>query len=167
MTPEEKAVIDAAQAVREQTVTDPYSPPVLGDLLRAVDTLTLARRVTVQESPVLETQHPAEWTPTVWGYVQRGDRVRLNGQEADIIAGGVGDWHTEVSSWKDKVTGKMRDNVTGAWDRREANVRLRLANGAEAGPYTFADNLEIEILMSRERKAVHLLATEMNGTVLR
>jgi hypothetical protein len=116
----------------------------------------------MREEP-LSTPDVPEWVETTWLYVQNYDRVRLNGQEADVTKYTKNNFHAKVDTWTDRVTGRERDNVTGKWDHVEVIVELAHIPGK---PLPFPPNMAVEVLMDRERKAVHLLATEMGGEVL-
>lgn len=105
---------------------------------------------------------PPRWVPTEWQYVASGDRVRLGTSEAEVTQATRFDGHTKVDSWRDRNTGRMRDNVTGRWDHIEIRIRLaHLPNVLEfppAGP--------VEVLMDAGRRAEHIVRVNLGGETI-
>lgn len=104
-----------------------------------------------------------EWVETTWMFVENGDRVRLSGQEGEVVKITKNNFHAAVDTWTDRTTGRQRDNVTGRWDHVEVTVELAHLPGRKL---PFPPNASVEVLMNRERKAIHLLATELGGKKL-
>lgn len=105
---------------------------------------------------------PPRWVLTEWQHVASGDRVRLGTSEAEVTQATRFDGHTKVDSWRDRNTGKMRDNVTGRWDHTEIRIRLaHLPNVLEfppAGP--------VEVLMDAGRRAEYAARIGLEGEVI-
>jgi hypothetical protein len=104
-----------------------------------------------------------EWVETTWVFVENGDRVRLSGQEGEVVKIVKNNFHAAVDTWNDRTTGRPRDKVTGRWDHVEVTVELAHLPGRKL---PFPPNGAVEVLMGRERKAVHLLATVLGGKKL-
>jgi hypothetical protein len=99
----------------------------------------------------IEPQEPSpEWVPAMWRYVLTGDRIRLNGQEADVERSSVIEFHADNTNKYEPTR----------WDHTEVNIKLaHLPNSLN-----FPPNAEVEILMDRERKAIHLLQGTFEAT---
>jgi hypothetical protein len=109
--------------------------------------------LTGERSGVIEPEEPAPtWEPAMWRYVLTGDRIRLNGQEADVERSSVIEFHADNTNKYEPTR----------WDHTEVNIKLaHLPNSLN-----FPPNAEVEILMDRERKAIHLLQGTFEATKL-
>lgn len=137
---------------------EPFTLPPMGP----ENDPALAYEETEQGEPVSTPDVP-EWVETTWMFVENDDHVRLSGQEGDVLKITKNNFHAAVDTWVDRTTGRERDNVTGPWDHVEVTVELAHLPGRRL---PFPPNASVQVLMNRERKAVHLLATELGGRKL-
>lgn len=136
MTPEEKAVIDAAIAERNSLwnlfATEKDSP-----LVAAIDAL-------------IKSREPAEWTPATLLYCLTGDHIRIGQDETKVLRSSSGVWYVNTENYWHPTP----------WQHTE----LRLELEANPGFQEYPPNLECEILMSPERRAVFALQQAFPGT---
>lgn len=103
-----------------------------------------------------------EWVPATLLYCLAGDRIRIGprGQwlESDVLRSSSGAWHANVVS-SVLPSGKTWDKVT-PWQHTE----LRLELTANPGFKPYPQDFPCEILMTAERRAVHLLMSAFPGT---
>lgn len=136
MTPEEKAVIDAAIVERN-------------GLARLLDRGPLATAV----DALIESRKPAEeWVPAPLHFVLANDRIRVNGQETKVLRSSAGVWYVNTADYWHP----------SPWQHTE----LRLDLEANPGFQEYPPNLECEILMTTERQAVYLLQQGFPGTTV-
>jgi len=98
------------------------------------------------EAEEIEPVAPApEWIAAEWQYVLTGDRVRIGQQEADVEWSSVLQWHADnTDPYRPK-----------AWEHTEVTVKLAHLDSR----LPFPPGGPVEVLMDRERQAVHLLQT--------
>jgi hypothetical protein len=158
VTPEEKAVIDAA--MREHRGCAPEScggsgldPCRLGYAIQELQA--------VQESfRVEQAKLVRDWVPTTLLYALAGDRLRIGQDETDVLRSSSGAWHANVIS-SVMPSGKVWDKIH-PWEHRE----LRLELSANPGFRHYPEDHSCEILMSAERRAVHLLMSAFPGSTV-
>lgn len=106
----------------------------------------------------------AEWVPAYLLYCLAGDRIRIGQEggytESDVLRSSSGAWHANVVS-SVMPSGKTWDKVT-PWDHAE----LRLDLSANPGFKPYPQDLPCEILMTAERRAVHLLMSTFPGSTV-
>lgn len=160
MTPEEKAVINAAMAWRDAWLANPYDASAYSHLpepiVRALKTLSHATR-TLATIDRAATQ-PAEaeeliWVERTWTDVRAGDVVRLPGttNEAQIYTAVPIDWHVRPG------TGTSQYNPPEPLEHRVIKVRFTHA----ATTYEMDPDKPIEIqIYPRELAAVETIGWE-------
>lgn len=175
MTPEEKAVIQAA--IKEHHGCAPEScggsrmdPCSLGNALDDLVASKLPRYINPEDGSnsvaEIEPQEPAPvWLPAEWQHVLSGDRVRIGQQEADVETSnnsvpGANQFHAHEDGWV--WDEQLQKNVmkVSRWDHKE--ISIKLAHLAEKLP--FPPGAPVEILMNRERQAIHLLQVQLDAT---
>ena len=177
MTPEERAVIQAAIAWKEGL--DPIRfRHVHGDpsdvLLVAVNALIFrcadcnsgGHRCPSDGKSIPHGEADCgepEWILTDWIHVLPGDTIRVPGktQEATVQSLQIGEWHADVMS-RLMESGRWWDDVT-AWDHKEIAVRL---THMPERLLRFRPGAPIEILMSEERKAILVLQGTFPGSTI-
>jgi hypothetical protein len=200
VTPEEKAVIDAAiewrhVAGRDVDQSIPGVSPT-GDLKGVVDALIFscpecnagghtcpgdgnpishtatdcgeheeetpsnAGRAWGKPKQVGDGQMISDWVPTTLLYALAGDRLRIGQDETDVLRSSSGAWHANVIS-SVLPSGKVWDKIH-PWEHRE----LRLELSANPGFRHYPEDHSCEILMSAERRAVHLLMSAFPGSTV-
>jgi hypothetical protein len=102
----------------------------------------------------------AQWVPTTLLYALAGDRLRIGQDETDVLRSSSGAWHANVVS-SVLPSGKTWDKIH-PWEHRE----LRLELSANPGFQQYPEDLACEILMSAERRAVHLLMSAFPGSTV-
>ena len=148
MTPEEKAVIEAAIAERN-SLWNLFATGKNSPLVSAIDAL-IESRGTVEPLPI--------WTPATFWDVMPGDRVRIGTQEADVTKVSRGSWHARNREWIDD-SGKVRDHQT-PWNHEELNIDL----SANPGMHSYDPDVQVEILADETRRAAMLLHDVFPGT---
>lgn len=178
MTPEEKAVIDAA--INWLTVGTRAKEFGLCEeerfLTGAVQSLIYVREhedvpplhpdtVITRESSGATAMKierwqgdPKVWTPATFLYALAGDRIRIGTDETDVLRSSSGAWHANVVS-SVLPSGKTWDKVT-PWEHTE----LRLDLSANPGFREYPADTPCEILCTPERLAVLTLMTVFPGT---
>jgi hypothetical protein len=178
MTPEEKAVIDAAiewasgapilntlstalhDAVNQLIVSCPqrnaggHTCPGDGNSISHTATDCGEHDEPASDEPV--------WVETAWKYVRRGDRVRMRdgGTPAEVQAICVQEFGQNIESRWSEDYGRWFDNYKGAWNHLEVIVRLSLA---PEKIIPFPPNAAVQVLMNAERRAIHLLTEQLGG----
>jgi hypothetical protein len=189
VTPEEKAVIDAVIEWRHVAGrdVDQFIPGVspTGDLKGVVDALIFScpecnaggHTCPGDGNPISHTasncgEHEEEsfrveqaklvrdWVPTTLLYALAGDRLRIGQEETDVLRSSSGAWHANVIS-SVLPSGKVWDKIH-PWEHRE----LRLELSANPGFRHYPQDHACEILMSAERRAVHLLMSAFPGSTV-
>lgn len=139
MTPEEEAVIAAAIEWHQGEDPEEWRDSLL---IESVRDLLASRR---PPEPV------AVWVPATFADCLGNDRIRLNGEEAIVLRATRGIWHADTrDEWRPK-----------AWD----HVEVRLALDVVPELSLYPPNGPIEILMTEERRAVHIMSQAFPGTV--
>jgi hypothetical protein len=150
MTPEEKAVVDAAITWRRQLAqlfaTSGSSIPD-HDLAHAVDDLIASR-----------IDRSSRWMPATFADCLPGDRIRIGQEETDVRKAHRGQWHAKDRQWIDD-NGKVRDHMT-PWEHEE----LRLDLAANPGLVVYPPDTACEILCNSERAATLALQQGFPGT---
>jgi hypothetical protein len=114
----------------------------------------------------IEPVEPApEWVAAEWQHVLIGDHVRIGQSEADVTTSsnsvaGAGDFHAHEDGWVWSEELKKNVMAVSRWDHKE--VRVRLAHLGET-VLEFPPGGPVEILMNRERAAIHLLQTQLDA----
>jgi hypothetical protein len=168
VTPEEKAVIQAAIKTRSQALAG--LPSAADELRVAIDELIYACNdcnYGKHQCPGCgeDIQHGdtdcgkdctrvdvLEWIPSVMRHVQKHDELRIGTDVAICVASTAIDWHADNSNKYEPQP----------WEHTE--VRLQLRIGDELFSLLFAPNTPVEILCSAERKAQLLLQQSFPGT---
>lgn len=160
MTPEEKAVIQAAITWRESFVYKDAAmigagPIADAALAKVIDALILSLPPPVidreaEENAALESGVPPEWVPAVFLLCLAGDRIRIGEQETDVIRSNAGVWHVDTSDyWQPKT-----------WPHTE----LRMDLAANPGFREYPPQTPCEILCTPERRAVLEVMRAFPGT---
>ncbi len=148
MTPEEKAVIEAA-IIERHALGSMLSRT---DLAVAVDAL-LAKQAFLSdgETAVIaeDTSEPV-WVPATLGMCLVGDRIRIGQQESAVLKSSAGVWYADVSNYRQPR----------AWKHTE----LRLDLDANPGLQQYPASAACEILCTPERKAALLLQEAFPGS---
>lgn len=154
MTPEEKAVIQAALGAHECEFECPGFT-LNADLFKAVRAL-IDSRITANAEPNLGAGDVI-WRATTWGMVLYGDEVRLPGRPdtAMMVTSITPEqlWHV-----KDGGTGKWWDDVAIEHIARTARMLDRNV------PVTLPPETPIEICMDAERRAAYVLQQTFPGS---
>lgn len=94
----------------------------------------------------------SSWVPATFLMCLAGDRIRVSGQETDVLRSSSGVWHA---------------NNADAWHPTPwVHTELRMDLAANPGFQEYPPNTPCEILMSPERLAVHLLMQTFPGTTV-
>jgi hypothetical protein len=160
MTPEERAVIEAAFAWKSAVPSGDRADAetVLWRALEALD-YEVPRRPTEAEYgslPILDPTilKPAalEWVETTMRQCLAGDRIRIGAEETDVIRSSSGIWHADSSdAWHPR-----------AWEHLELRMELAVVPGFTQYP----PDASVEILCTSERKALLLLQGAFPGTTV-
>lgn len=174
MTPEEKAVIDAAIAERN-SLWNLFATGANSPLIAAIDALIFScpkcnaggHVCPGDGNPISHTQSDCgdhgdlepweispepieEWTPATLLYCLAGDRIRIGTDETKVLRSSSGVWYVNTENYWHPTP----------WQHTE----LRLELEANPGFQEYPPNLECEILMSPERRAVFALQQTFPGT---
>lgn len=157
MTPEEKAVLEAAIAAHcsggTTSLTD-CAPESCGgshldpcDLHAAVRLLLAARR-----RGVLDAGMPSAWYPATFADVLMNDRIRLGRDEATVLRCTLGVWHADTQdAWRPR-----------AWQ----HVELRMELNVNPGLQQYPPGTACEILCTPERLALLTLGRAFPGSTV-
>jgi len=135
MTPEEKAVIQAAIAFVYGT---PEKRGAHSPLLAAVENL-----------PVNGIYTPDRWVPATFADCLAGDRIRIGDQESDVL------WTTGPQQFHVKQGWRDGQRFTERWD----HIELRMDLSANPGRRVYLPSTPCEILCTSERAAKLELST--------
>jgi hypothetical protein len=103
-----------------------------------------------QETAALASGEPPRWMPATFLMCLAGDRIRVGGQETDVLRSSSGVWHA---------------NNGDAWHPTPwVHTELRMDLTANPGFQQYPPDTACEILMSPERYAVHLFMQTFPGT---
>lgn len=137
MTPEEKAVIEAAVKLYHEGQNDHWTACVVEN---AVGKMLASR----ESAP--------EWAPAILSLCLAGDHIRIGTDETDVLSSSVGTWHVDnTDPWHPKP-----------W----THVELYLDLAANPGFQQYPPNSPVEILCSPERKAALLLQSAFPGSAV-
>lgn len=135
MTPEEKAIIEWAREWRRHHFV------IAGESTR--DDMDLARLVDALEPQL-------EWVSATFLMCLAGDRIRIGQEETGVLRSSSGTWNVNTSDY---------------WHPRPwVHTELRMDLTANPGFREYPPSTPCEILMSPERKAVHLLMQTFPGS---
>lgn len=117
-------------------------------------------------SSEIEPQEPAPvWLPAEWRHVLSGDHVRIGQQEADVETSNnsfpsTNQFHVHEDGWV--WDEQLQKNVmkVSRWDHKEISIKLAHLDSR----LSFPPGGPVEILMNRERQALHLLQTQLDAT---
>lgn len=137
MTPEEKAVIEAATKLYHEGQNDHWT----------------ACAVVVAVAAMLKTQEPTpEWMSATLTHCLAGDHIRIGTDETDVVRCSAGVWYADNSdAWHPK-----------AWKHTELRMDVTINPGFQEYP----PNLACEILCTPERKAALLLQQAFPGSAV-
>jgi hypothetical protein len=136
MTPEEKAVIEAARAWKSAPsgIEQDEAETVLWRALEALD-----------------APDPA-WRPATFADCLAGDRIRIGDQESDVLwTTGPQQFHARNREWIDD-NGKVRDHQK-PWE----HVEVRMDLSANPGRREYVPSTPCEIYCTPERAAALML----------
>jgi hypothetical protein len=136
MTPEEKAVIEAARGwkLAASGIDQDEAETVLWRALEALD------------SP------QPQWHPATFADCLAGDRIRIGDQESDVLwTTGPQQFHARNREWIDDA-GKVRDHQT-PWE----HIEVRMDLSANPGRREYVPSTPCEILCTPERAAALIL----------
>ncbi len=140
MTPEEKAVIEAAieWSTCHSVIDVEQSSELLQDAVKALEESRAPRK---------------EWHPATFADCLAGDRIRIGDQESDVLwTTGPQQFHVRNREWTGD-DGKVRDHAVGRWD----HVELRMDLSANPGRREYVPSTACEILCTPERAAALML----------
>jgi len=149
MTPEERAVIDAAIAAHCTNGTTSLvgcAPEWCGG--SGLDPCKLYNAV----AHLLTARVAPEWHPATFADVLAGDRIRLGQDEATVLRCNLGTWHADTSdAWRPV-----------AWTHIELRMELDVVPGFQRYP----PGTPCEILCTPERLAVLRLSRAFPGSTV-
>lgn len=128
--------------VRVQALPDP--PPIGPEGDGALRAELAATADTIVQSVIEPVEPDPEWIMTEWRFVLNADRIRLDGQEADVLTSSANEFYANN-------TDPYRPTP---WQHTEVLVELAHLPGRKL---PFPPSGPVEILMDRSRKAVYVL----------
>jgi len=147
VTPEEKAVIEAAMS----WAWTPSETRKLTDLKRVADELRAIRTAEAGWPPAPPL--PPQWHPATFADCLAGDRIRIGDQESDVLwTTGPQQFHVRNREWTGD-DGKVRDHAVGRWD----HIEVRMDLSANPGRREYVPSTPCEILCAPERAAALML----------